>query len=151
MLRKKERLKGVHSDLVSLWLALEADGHHMILVEGLRTEKRQRELVSSGASRTMTSKHLKQADGFSHATDVIPCSPKGEIDWDDTEAFRAFREVVLAKAKALGVRVRHGADWDMNNIIDELEIKAYIKKIGRRPLVDYPHWELVSTSKRKGK
>ena len=142
-IRFKERLEGVHPDLVRLFTELEKDKVHILIVEGVRTTARQRQLVQAGASRTMASKHLIQPTGFGHAVDVVPTNSKGQINWEDITGFRKLRQTILDKAEKLGIRVRHGADWDMNNIIDELEVREYIKRVGRRPFVDYPHWELV--------
>lgn len=39
--------------------------------DGLRTAEEQKALVASGASQTMNSMHRPQADGFSHAMDLV--------------------------------------------------------------------------------
>lgn len=75
--------------------------------------------------------------------DIVPCDEKGRIDWNDIKAFRNLRTIVLEEAKRLGVKVRHGADWNLDGIIDETQIPFWLKHLKRRPFVDYPHWELV--------
>jgi peptidoglycan L-alanyl-D-glutamate endopeptidase CwlK len=42
------------------------------VAEGIRTEDRQKELVASGKSKTMNSKHLRQSTGYGHAVDLYP-------------------------------------------------------------------------------
>jgi peptidoglycan L-alanyl-D-glutamate endopeptidase CwlK len=73
--RDRTRLVGVHPDLVAV---VEAARHQMpfIVVEGLRTRDRQVQLVKSGASRTMDSRHLT-----GHAVDLAP-TVEGEVRWD---------------------------------------------------------------------
>ena len=69
----QQRLIGVHPDLVRVVRrAIELSSMDFAVNEGLRTAERQRRLVASGASQTLNSKHLKQADGFGHAVDIVP-------------------------------------------------------------------------------
>lgn len=68
-----QRLDGVHPNLVRVVRrAIEITAQDFSVNEGLRTLERQRRLVASGASQTLNSKHLKQADGFGHAVDLVP-------------------------------------------------------------------------------
>ena len=73
--RDKARLAGVHPDLVAV---VEAARQQVpfIVVEGMRTRERQAQLVKSGASRTMDSRHLT-----GHAVDLAP-TVDGEVRWD---------------------------------------------------------------------
>jgi peptidoglycan L-alanyl-D-glutamate endopeptidase CwlK len=57
--RSQEKLIGVNSELKEVvCLAITYTKIDFGVIEGLRTEKRQRALVNSGASKTMKSKHL---------------------------------------------------------------------------------------------
>ena len=68
--RSLDNMKGLHPDLVLvLNRALLTSPHDFVVTEGLRTLDRQKELVRIGASKTLKSRHLKQADGYGHAFD----------------------------------------------------------------------------------
>lgn len=140
-----ERLSGVHPNLILLLkTAIKTAPHPLIVVEGVRSLVRQKELKAKGLSQTLASKHLRQRDGYGHAFDIAPVTSNGQtVLWNDVKAFRATKKHLEATAKQLGIKVRFGCDWDMNGIIDELEIEAYRKKFGKKPFVDYPHVELV--------
>ena len=78
----QQRLVGVHPNLVKVvQRAIEITAQDFAVNEGLRTLERQRRLVASGASQTLNSKHLKQADGFGHAVDLVPW---GDFDGNGT-------------------------------------------------------------------
>lgn len=62
-----DRMKGVHPDLVKVVKrAIQISEVDFTVTEGLRDIERQRELVKSGASKTMNSRHLT-----GHAVDLI--------------------------------------------------------------------------------
>ena len=64
--RSRERLQGVHPDLVKVVeRAIELTSVDFTVLEGLRTVERQGELVAKGASQTMESRHLT-----GHAVDL---------------------------------------------------------------------------------
>lgn len=109
--RSLTRLAGVHPDLIDVVkLAIQRTAADFTVVEGLRTPERQRELVAKGASQTLDSYHLKQADGYGHAVDLAPLVA-GSIPWNDWAAFRALADTVKACAAELGVPVEWGGDW----------------------------------------
>lgn len=57
--RSENNLKGVNSDLVKvIRRALEITPVDFIVIEGLRTQARQKELVAAGKSQTNNSRHL---------------------------------------------------------------------------------------------
>lgn len=103
--RSTRNLTGVHPDLVSVIMrALEISPLDFVVIEGLRTIKRQQALVASGASKTMRSRHIH---GF--AIDVAPLVA-GSVRWDWPLYDRlivAFRQA----AKDVGVKVEFGYDW----------------------------------------
>lgn len=107
-MKGEDKLDGVHADLVRVVrlahaMAL-ADGDDFMIVEGLRTLKRQRELFAAGASRTMKSRHLT-----GHAVDLAPIVG-GEVTWK-WPAFQPLQAHVKAAAKELGVPIVWGGDW----------------------------------------
>ncbi|OZI58702.1 M15 family metallopeptidase [Bordetella genomosp. 1] len=109
--RSVSRLAGVHPDLVAVVnLAIQRALTDFTVVEGVRTPARQRELVASGASRTMESYHLPQADGLGHAVDLAPLVD-GAIPWNNWAAFAELAGVVKACAAELGIPIEWGGDW----------------------------------------
>lgn len=109
--RSLARLIGVHPDLVEIVkLAIQRTAVDFTVVEGVRTLEQQREYVTKGASQTMNSYHLPQADGLGHAVDLAPLV-RGAIPWNDWKAFADLAGVVKACAAELGVPVEWGGDW----------------------------------------
>lgn len=114
--RSLAKLDGVHSDLVRVVKrALELSEVDFAVVEGLRTQARQKQLVQAGASQTMDSRHLT-----GHAVDLAPYIG-GQIRWD-WPPFYKIADAMKAAAKDLGVSINWGGDWTT--------------------LKDGPHWQL---------
>jgi peptidoglycan L-alanyl-D-glutamate endopeptidase CwlK len=114
--RDMTRLSGVNPAIPRVLARAAADGAPTFaVIEGLRTIKRQRELVASGASKTMRSRHIH---GF--AVDIAPIIG-GKISWD-WPAFYPLAKAIKAAAVAEGVVLNWGGDW--------------------RTFKDGPHWEL---------
>ena len=113
--RSLTRLIGVHPDLVEIVkLAIQRTAVDFMVVEGVRTLAQQREYVTKGASQTMSSYHLPQADGLGHAVDLAPLV-RGVIPWNDWQAFADLAGVVKACAAELSVPVEWGGDWKMRD------------------------------------
>ena len=77
------------------------------ILEGHRNRERQNQMVEEGKSQ------VRWPDGKhntvpSMAVDVCPYP----IVWDDRERQTLFAGFVLATAKAMGVNLRWGGDWD---------------------------------------
>lgn len=103
--RSESRLVGVHPDLVRVVRrALELSPVDFAVVEGLRTKRRQAELVAAGASQTMNSRHLT-----GHAVDLAPVVG-GRIRWD-WPPFHQLAVAMKAAAQELGVAIVWGGDW----------------------------------------
>lgn len=103
--RSEQRLQGVHPDLVKVVRrALELSTVDFVVVEGLRTLARQKELVKAGASQTLDSRHIT-----GHAVDLAPYIA-GQIRWD-WPPFYKIAEAMKAAASELGVAVVWGGDW----------------------------------------
>jgi peptidoglycan L-alanyl-D-glutamate endopeptidase CwlK len=103
--RSLKSLTGIHPDLRRVIdRALQESPLDFIVIEGLRTEHRQRQLVASGASQTMNSRHIT-----GHAVDLLPIGPNGPaFDWP---LYYKLGPAVKAAAKAEGVDVEWGGDW----------------------------------------
>jgi peptidoglycan L-alanyl-D-glutamate endopeptidase CwlK len=109
------RLKNVHPILIAITaLALRryADMDFGV-IEGVRTEERQKEMVEKGASQTMRSYHLVGDDGFGRAVDLAPWKD-GKIPWHDWGAFEQLADAMQDAANELGYgnKLTWGGDWD---------------------------------------
>lgn len=100
-----QKLEGVHPDLVRVVnLAIERTSVDFSITEGLRTEERQKELFSKGASQTMNSRHLT-----GHAIDFA-CFIGKELrgDWPlYSKVGATFKQC----ATDLGIPIVWGGDW----------------------------------------
>lgn len=103
--RSRGRLEGVHQDLIIVMtLALDRSSIDFGITEGLRTKARQKQLVESGASRTMNSRHLT-----GHAVDIA-CYLAGELRWD-WPLYEKAAEYVKKAASDYGIPIVWGGDW----------------------------------------
>lgn len=105
--RSMTSLSGIHPDLRRVIdRALQDSPLDFAVIEGLRTRKRQEQLVASGASQTMNSRHLT-----GHAVDLLPLDPitgKGEFAWP---LYDQLGPAVKTAAKKEGVPIVWGGDW----------------------------------------
>lgn len=99
--RSRERLKGVDARLVSV-LNEVVKYFDITVIEGLRSQERQNELVKQGKSKTKFGKHVQ-----GKAVDIAPYP----IDWKARDDFHYLGGFVLGIAAKLGVNVRWGGDW----------------------------------------
>jgi peptidoglycan L-alanyl-D-glutamate endopeptidase CwlK len=119
--RSERHLDRVHPDLVRVVRrAAEVSELPFVVTEGVRTMKRQRELVAAGASKTLRSRHLT-----GHAIDFAPLVA-GEVTWK-WPAFPIVAAAFKRAAAELGVAIAWGGDWrtfrDGPHI--QLDAKAY--------------------------
>ena len=103
--RSLDNLKGIHPDLRRVIdRALRDSPLDFVVIEGLRTRDRQQQLVASGASRTMNSRHLT-----GHAVDLLPIGPIGPaFDWP---LYDRLGPAVKEAAEKEGVALDWGGDW----------------------------------------
>lgn len=103
--RDKMRLAGVHHDLVNVVERAAATTElDFMIVEGLRTLERQKQLFAKRATQTMNSRHLT-----GHAVDVAPIVD-GEVRWD-WPLFYKLAPVFKQAAQDLQVALEWGGDW----------------------------------------
>lgn len=103
--RSRERLRGVHPDLVKVVeRAIAITSVDFTVLEGLRTLERQRQLLAQGRSQTLASRHLT-----GHAVDLAPLE-NGQVVWD-WPAYRRFSETVKQAARDVAVPIEWGGDW----------------------------------------
>ncbi len=113
--RSLDRLKGVHPDLVRVVLAAaeqfpkDAPGLSFFVTEGARTMARQKELFKAGASKTLNSRHIPGADGFSKAVDLA-VRLNGELRWD-WPLYDKLSRTMKRVAKEQMVPLEWGGDW----------------------------------------
>lgn len=114
--RSRQNLVGVHPDLVKIVeRAIAETSVDFVVLEGVRSLARQKELVASGASRTMKSRHLT-----GHAVD-LGALLDNKLTWR-SEPYRVLSPFVLAAAQSEGIPVEWGGSWTS--------------------FVDMPHWQL---------
>jgi peptidoglycan L-alanyl-D-glutamate endopeptidase CwlK len=103
--RSKDRLKGVHPDLVKvIEEAIKESPLDFSISEGLRTKERQKVLFDSGKSQTMNSRHIT-----GHAIDFAVIKD-GEVTWD-IKYYRIVTDHVKSIAKRLDIPIVCGIDW----------------------------------------
>ena len=107
------KLKGVHPDLVRVVLRCARDwkdaGTAFIVTCGVRTMAEQKVLVAKGASKTLRSRHIPAANGYSHAVDLA-ATIAGQVRWD-WPLYDRLAKAMKAAAKAEKVTVEWGGDW----------------------------------------
>jgi len=82
--------------------------YDFIILEGIRTIERQKELVEQGKSQTMNSYHLPiSKNPWSRAVDIAPYP----IDWEDTNRFCELAGYIKRIAKEKGFKITWGGDW----------------------------------------
>lgn len=115
--KDRERLKGVHPDLVRVVeRAAEITDRPFVILEGRRTLARQKQLLAQGATTTLNSRHLT-----GHAVDIAPLDTKGKesFSWP---LYYPLAKIMKQAAKDVGVSIVWGGDW--------------------KDFLDGPHWEL---------
>mgnify|MGYP001207463082 CR=1 FL=1 len=143
--RSLDRLEGVKPDLVNIVKrAIELTKVDFGVIEGVRTEERQKELVAKGASKTMKSKHLT-----GDSVDLM-AYVAGRGCWE-LNVYDEIADAVRHAAIEEGVEVKWGAAWSIDCLNDwdgtaEEAMNSYVdlrRSQGRRPFIDAPHFELV--------
>ena len=148
-IKSRLELRGVHPRLVEVvQLAIQSTAQDFRVHDALRTTDEQMQLVAAGASTTLSSKHLRQADGFGHAVDLVPIV-NGQLRWEWPLIYPIAGAMHFA-ATRLNVPLVWGAVWD-RPFLDlapatlELEVEHYVarrKAIGLRAFIDGPHFQL---------
>ena len=106
--RSLNNLKGVDGRLVNLCKrVLEKGVIDFVVVEGLRTIERQRELVRTGASQTMKSYHLR-----GKAVDLYPYPiPENLNDKEYRKKWFQLGELMEKTAKEMKLNITWGHRW----------------------------------------
>jgi peptidoglycan L-alanyl-D-glutamate endopeptidase CwlK len=118
--RDLNRLKGVHPDLIAVVVrAAEITAVPFTVLEGVRSAKRQKQMVAAGSSKTLKSRHLT-----GHAVDLAPLE-NNKPSWAWPLYYRLAPGVKTA-AVEIGVEIEWGGDWTK--------------------FKDGPHWQLPWSS-----
>ena len=156
--RSLDRLEGIDEDLQAVVkLAITLTKTDFGVVQGLRTLEQQKELVASGASQTMKSKHLE-----GKAFDIM-AFVNGRASWE-LNLYDDLADAIKEAAIIVGVPICWGAAWatadrefgkgfmpypaDIRKWEGTMEdaMNAYIdlrRSQGRRPFIDGPHFEKI--------
>ena len=139
--KSQERLIGVEPELKEIvYEAIKVTKVDFGVIEGLRTEEKQKQLVESGASQTMKSKHLE-----GRAVDLMAYIG-GRGSWE-LSVYDEIADAMKDAAIKVDVAVRWGAAWTVTDIREwegtmEEAMNSYIdtrRGQGRRPFIDAPH------------
>lgn len=142
--RSTQRLSGVHPDLVAvIEKAIQITGQDFSVIEGLRSETRQKHLVAKGKSTTMNSRHLT-----GHAVDLAPYPFHGDMDEDgipnieDWDQYYLIADAILAASKELRIPIRWGGNWRVPDITKWDGTGKELAKAYPGDFPDGPHFEL---------
>lgn len=124
----KERLSSCSEPLREL-VEVVSRYYPIMVVEGHRPKERQDEAFDKGFSKVKwpDSKHNSYP---SLAVDIAPLID-GKIDWNNKKQWYHMVGFVEGVAAMLGIKVRSGADWDMD------------RNVSDQSFIDLPHFELV--------
>ena len=104
-LASKEILSHIHPDLSAVVeKCITITCVDFSVIEGIRTEERQRALVKTGASCTMRSRHLT-----GHAVDLAAWVD-GRTDWS-WPLYRKIAKSMKLSANILNIQLEWGGDW----------------------------------------
>ena len=104
--RSLERLRGVDSRLINV-LNKVVKYFDVTVIEGVRSQDRQNELVAQGKSKTKFGKHVE-----GKAVDIAPYP----IDWQSRDDFHYLGGFVLGVASEMGIDIRWGGDWSDSSL-----------------------------------
>tara|TARA_R100000781_G_scaffold13772_1_gene11807 strand:+ start:1767 stop:2183 length:417 start_codon:yes stop_codon:yes gene_type:complete len=131
--RSRERLKGVDTKLVNV-LNEVVKYYDITVIEGLRSQERQNELVKQGKSKTKFGKHVA-----GKAVDIAPYP----IDWDSRDDFHYLGGWVLGIAAKLGVNVRWGGDWSSPSLDKDVMSGKEQRTTKDNGFDDLVHFEII--------
>ena len=144
--RSLDKLEGVDERLVQVVLtAINLTEVDFGVIEGVRSIARQKELVNSGASQTMKSKHIE-----GKAIDLIAYVGT-RISWE-LSLYDDIAEAMKESSRENGLAVRWGGSWSVPDIrfwngTMERAMNSYIdscRSLGKKPFIDGPHFEISS-------
>ena len=142
--RSLDNLEGVDIRLAAVVKrAIEITKVDFGVIEGLRTPERQRELVQSGASQTLFSKHIE-----GQAVDLMAYIGS-RASWE-LSLYDDIADAMKKAAIEIGLALKWGGAWTVPDIRQwegtmQSAMESYIdirRSQGRRPFIDGPHFEI---------
>ena len=130
--KSMDKMIGIHPDLAMV--VNRAISHTTVdftVLEGLRSQDRQRQLVKAGASKTMDSRHLT-----GHAVD-LGAWIGGSVRWD-WPLYLKIAEAMRTASIELSRPIRWGGTWGLLSDIDG----PITNEILHKKFPDGPHFEL---------
>jgi len=131
--RSMKRLKGVDPRLVSV-LQKVVKYYDITIIEGLRTQERQNELLAQGKSKTKFSKHCT---GKAVDLGMYPINWKNRDDWHYLGGF------ILGVAAAMGVNIRWGGDWSSPSLDKDVMTGKEKRTTSDNSFDDLCHFEIL--------
>ena len=131
--RSRRNLAEAHPALQAVFNRVIETFDHTV-IEGYRGEDAQMAAYHAGRSKVKFPQSMHNRTP-ALAVDACPYP----IDWKDYRRFYLFAGFVLATARAMGVKLRWGGDWD-----GDLAWKD-------QTFHDLPHFELIDAGKHKNK
>ena len=104
--RSKQRLEGVDDRLVKV-LNKAVEYFDITIIEGLRSQERQNQLVEEGKSKTKFGKHVQ-----GKVVDIAPYP----VDFNARDDFHYLGGFILAIAMSMGIKIRWGGDWNASSL-----------------------------------
>lgn len=116
------KLKGVHPNLIKVLESAIIDTPiDYMIVEGVRTNKRQQDLYAQGRTKPgqivtyadgvkNKSNHQPKNDNYGYAIDFVPII-NGKADWNNHSNFKVIADHIVAKGKELGIKIVAGFYW----------------------------------------
>lgn len=146
--KSQKELLGVHPYLVAVvHRCFDISPIDFAVHDGLRTPEEQAEYLRTGVTKTLNSKHLKQADGFGHAVDLVPYV-NGKLRWEWGPIYiltLAFRQACVETH----LDATWGAIWDrkVHDLPDTDEglraaVKEYCDRHPGPDFLDGPHFQI---------
>ena len=143
--RSLERLDGVHPALIfCVKYAIKVSKVDFGVTEGVRTLRRQKELLKAKKTQTLKSKHLT-----GHAVDLLAYL-NGEACWE-LNLYDEIADAMREAAIKYKVKMVWGGSWysvpdirKWNGSMEEAHLKYLCDKMkqGKRPFIDAPHFQI---------
>lgn len=103
--KSNDNLRGVHPDLVAVvHSAIKITPIDFTVLEGLRSEEKQKKLYETGATRTLNSRHLT-----GHAVDLAPLIDN-RVSWHWPH-YDLVEVAMKTAARQLETPIEWGGDW----------------------------------------
>lgn len=114
--KSKLRLKDTHPDIQSVVAAaIKISAVDFMVLEGVRSVDRQKELFAAGATQTMNSRHLT-----GHAVDLAAVVG-GHVTWK-APLYNKIADAMLKAAADLGIPLVWGGSWVSFKDLDHFEL-----------------------------